>query len=180
MSQLDLYSPYRWERHTQPSLPGMEVEPPQPDQPPTPQDPFDAHCAKVFAPAVAATGQLFIKPRTRPPTLRDRVREEIKASGNAYVDIDETKRALFGQAKLRAFHFVVYNQNGGPNWLLYCGYPGREGREDMQRWAEVFGDGFEAVYALPHAHGRIAYEAQGIASAYSGKAAMRRRLEDLK
>jgi hypothetical protein len=83
--------------------------------------------------------------------LRDR--------GIPYVAIDEAKRALFANAKLKSFDFVVYSK-AGPNLLVdvkgrSCrNKAGRSGFEtwsteqdvtDLQQWEQVFGDGFKAV-----------------------------------
>jgi len=75
--------------------------------------------------------------------LRDR--------GIPYVNVDETKRALFASAKLRAFHFVAYAKDG-PNWLIFAARADRRVRETMAEWERVFGDGFIAVLAT-HADG---------------------------
>ncbi len=83
--------------------------------------------------------------------LRDR--------GIPYVAVDEAKRALFSQARLKSFDFVVYSKNG-PNLLVDV--KGRQARNqsagasyqtwtterdvtDLMQWEQVFGDGFKAV-----------------------------------
>lgn len=83
--------------------------------------------------------------------LRDR--------GIPYVAVDEAKKALFSNAKLKSFDFVVYSKNG-PNLLVDV--KGRQCRnrskrsgfetwateqdvEDLRQWEQVFGDGFSAV-----------------------------------
>jgi hypothetical protein len=83
--------------------------------------------------------------------LRDR--------GVPYVAVDEAKKALFANAKLKSFDFVVYSKNG-PNLLVDV--KGRSCRnrsarsgfetwttqrdvEDLLQWEQVFGDGFRAV-----------------------------------
>ena len=78
-----------------------------------------------------------------------------------YVAVDEAKKALFANAKLKSFDFVVYSKNG-PNLLVDV--KGRQMRsangantrrfeswtterdvQDLMQWEQVFGDGFKAV-----------------------------------
>ena len=79
------------------------------------------------------------------------------------VAVDEAKRALFANAKLKSFDFVVYSKNG-PNLLIDVkgrqlrnrGGPGGTRRSfetwateqdvtDLMQWEQVFGDGYKAV-----------------------------------
>lgn len=80
-----------------------------------------------------------------------------------YVAVDEAKKALFANAKLKSFDFVVYSQNG-PNLLVDI--KGRSARteggsrksfqtwtterdvEDLMQWQGVFGEGFKGVFAF--------------------------------
>jgi hypothetical protein len=86
--------------------------------------------------------------------LRDR--------GIPYVAVDEAKKALFADARLKSFDFVVYSQNG-PNLLVdvkgrqLCGKGGRGAYQtwtteqdvtDLAQWEQVFGEGFKAVVAF--------------------------------
>lgn len=76
-----------------------------------------------------------------------------------YVAVDEAKKALFGQAKLKSFDFVVYSPRG-PNLLVDI--KGRQARDsaggstfqtwtteqdvsDLMQWQQVFGEGYRAV-----------------------------------
>ena len=76
-----------------------------------------------------------------------------------YVAVDEAKRALFANARLKSFDFVVYSKNG-PNLLVDV--KGRMGRKragrgvfetwttqrdvaDLMQWEEVFGEDFKAI-----------------------------------
>src|ERR1700744_4387711 len=83
--------------------------------------------------------------------LRDR--------GIPYVAVDEAKKALFANARLKSFDFVVYSKNG-PNLLVDVkgrSCRNRESRsgfetwgtdrdvEVLLQWQQVFGEGFEAV-----------------------------------
>jgi hypothetical protein len=83
--------------------------------------------------------------------LRDR--------GVPYVAVDEAKKALFADARLKSFDFVVYSK-AGPNLLIdvkgrSCrNKTNRTGFEtwaterdvsDLMQWEQVFGDGFRAV-----------------------------------
>ena len=86
--------------------------------------------------------------------LRDR--------GIPYVAVDEAKKALFANAKLKSFDFVVYSK-GGPNLLVdvkgrSCrNRSARSGFEtwtterdvsDLLQWEQVFGEGFKAVFSF--------------------------------
>jgi hypothetical protein len=83
----------------------------------------------------------------------------LRCKGIPYVAVDEAKKALFSNAKLKSFDFVVYSKNG-PNLLIDVkgrqvrDRTGRKGFEtwttqrdveDLQQWEQVFGDGFKAV-----------------------------------
>ncbi|MEM6504028.1 MAG: HYExAFE family protein, partial [Planctomycetota bacterium] len=82
----------------------------------------------------------------------------------AYVAVDEAKRALSGGATklpLKSFDFVVYAE-GKPNLLVdvkgrkHAGTTGKQlqnwvTRDDvtsMQKWAGIFGGGFEPAFAF--------------------------------
>jgi hypothetical protein len=79
-----------------------------------------------------------------------------------YVAVDEAKKALFSNAKLKSFDFVVYSVNG-PNLLVDV--KGRSARDassrrsfqtwaterdidDLMQWEQVFGDGFKGMLAF--------------------------------
>lgn len=79
-----------------------------------------------------------------------------------YVAVDEAKKALFADAKLKSFDFVVYSK-GGPNLLVdikgrmarqtkggrtYQTWATEKDIEDLVQWQGVFGDGFTAVLAF--------------------------------
>ena len=79
-----------------------------------------------------------------------------------YVAVDEAKRALFANAKLKSFDFVVYSKTG-PNLLIdvkgrSCrNRAARSGFEtwaterdvaDLLQWEQVFGEGFRAVFSF--------------------------------
>jgi hypothetical protein len=83
----------------------------------------------------------------------------LRQRGIPCVAVDEAKKALFANAKLKSFDFVVYSKSG-PNLLIDV--KGRQFREnsargsfqswtterdvsDLQQWEQVFGDGFKAV-----------------------------------
>jgi hypothetical protein len=83
----------------------------------------------------------------------------LRQRGVPYVPVDEAKRALFANAKLKSFDFVVYSTSG-PNLLIDV--KGRQLRdrsarkgfetwaperdvEDLMQWEQVFGEGFKAV-----------------------------------
>lgn len=85
--------------------------------------------------------------------------EYLRQKGIPYVAVDEAKKALFANAKLKSFDFVVYSKNG-PNLLIDV--KGRQFRDagskrslqswtterdvtDLMQWEQVFGDGFKAI-----------------------------------
>ena len=83
----------------------------------------------------------------------------LRARRIPYVAVDEAKKALFANAKLKSFDFVVYSKYG-PNLLIdvkgrQCrDRTGRKGFEtwtterdveDLRQWEQVFGEGFKAV-----------------------------------
>jgi hypothetical protein len=75
-----------------------------------------------------------------------------------YVAVDEAKRALFANARLKSFDFVVYNAHG-PNLLVdikgrrhtghratsYQTWVTEQDVVDLLQWRQVFGEGFCAV-----------------------------------
>lgn len=86
----------------------------------------------------------------------------LRDKGIPYVPVDEAKKALFANAKLKSFDFVVYSKNG-PNLLIDV--KGRQRREnsakrsfeswtterdvaDLLQWEQVFGEGFRAIFAF--------------------------------
>src|SRR5438046_10169499 len=91
----------------------------------------------------------------------------LRQRGVPYVAVDEAKKALFSNAKLKSFDFVVYSKNG-PNLLIDV--KGRQHRDkrrgsstsagtfqtwtteravdDLLQWEQVFGDGLRAILAF--------------------------------
>jgi hypothetical protein len=91
----------------------------------------------------------------------------LRHRGVPYVAVDEAKKALFSNAKLKSFDFVVYSKNG-PNLLIDV--KGRQHRDkrrgsstsagtfqtwtterdvdDLLQWEQVFGEGFRAILAF--------------------------------
>jgi hypothetical protein len=89
----------------------------------------------------------------------------LRSRGIPYVAVDEAKKALFADAKLKSFDFVVYSKNG-PNLLIDV--KGRSARDrsatagkrsfqtwtterdvdDLMQWEQVFGDGFKGMLAF--------------------------------
>lgn len=74
-----------------------------------------------------------------------------------YVPVDEAKKALFGQAKLKSFDFMVYSQKG-PNLLVdikgrqacqgnggFQTWASQQDVDDLMQWQQVFGPGYLAV-----------------------------------
>ena len=83
----------------------------------------------------------------------------LRHKGIPYVAVDEAKKALFSNARLKSFDFVVYSKEG-PNRLIDV--KGRQLRNrstrkgfetwaeeqdvsDLTQWEQVFGDGFKAM-----------------------------------
>ncbi len=112
--------------------------------------------------------QLFADPASPVPARRERKRRErstsgkavtartpsaerfgamLRASGLPYVAVDEAKRVIFRDAKLRAFDFIVYAETG-PNWLVYVGQRRKPIVAAMRDWETTFGDGFKALFAI--------------------------------
>src|SRR5690606_16583330 len=86
----------------------------------------------------------------------------LRRRGIPYVAVDEAKKALFADAKLKSFDFVVYSKNG-PNLLVDVkgrklrDPQGRSGFEtwspeqdvnDLTEWEQVFGPGFMAMLSF--------------------------------
>src|SRR5690242_17351054 len=83
----------------------------------------------------------------------------LRHRGIPYVAVDEAKKALFSNAKLKSFDFVVYSKTG-PNLLIdvkgrqmtnsaarksYQTWTTERDVEDLMQWEQVFGDGFKAI-----------------------------------
>ncbi|MCY2951440.1 MAG: HYExAFE family protein [Planctomycetota bacterium] len=83
----------------------------------------------------------------------------LREHGVPYVAVDEAKKALFSNARLKSFDFVVYNMHGRN---LLVDVKGRQAKGkassssfqtwtteqdvvDLLQWQAVFGDGFTAV-----------------------------------
>ncbi len=71
----------------------------------------------------------------------------LRASGLPHVAVDEAKRVVFREAKLRAFDFIVYAETGA-NWLVFVGPRRKSIVEAMRDWEATFGDGFRALFAV--------------------------------
>jgi len=80
----------------------------------------------------------------------DRMHDWLRERGWPFVAVDETKKAIFADAKIKSFHFLAYSSTG-TNLLVYLCPPGHnpdtETIEAMTEWEKVFGYGFEAVFA---------------------------------
>jgi hypothetical protein len=83
----------------------------------------------------------------------------LRNRGIPYVAVDEAKKAMFSNAKLKSFDFVVYSQKGS-NLLVDIKGRQQKGKSagtsfqtwateqdvaDLLQWQQVFGDGFTAV-----------------------------------
>ena len=83
----------------------------------------------------------------------------LREHGIPYVAVDEAKKAMFSNAKLKSFDFVVYSKNG-PNLLVdikgrqlrgksggssFQTWATQQDVADLLQWQQVFGEGFRAV-----------------------------------
>ena len=109
-------------------------------------------------------------PRPSRRSLIADVERELREYGRPYVSVDEAKKALFQNAKLRAFHFVVYDRTK-ENWLLWCGDPEATVREDMAQWKQVFGDGYQVAFAMRRKGGIVYKTASGERLTLNGESA---------
>ncbi len=102
------------------------------------------------ADAVAAEPESAGAPTRRPKLAEHRAAFEalLRERNVPYVAVDEAKRAIFRDAKLRAFDYIVYPSEGD-NWLVLVGKPDAERRAGMRGWEDTFGPGFRAVFAVP-------------------------------
>ncbi len=79
-----------------------------------------------------------------------------------YVAVDEAKKAIFRNATLKSFDFVVYSKNGSN---LLVDVKGRQARArqgavslqtwateqdvaDLIQWQQVFGEGYKSIFAF--------------------------------
>lgn len=114
----------------------------------------DAKIARKFDPD--DTAPIPFVGKKREPMSR-RVGRAIRASGRPFVSVDEAKRALFVNADLSAFHFVVYAKDDDANWLVFCGEPNKDNRKRMASWLKVFGKGFRVVFATDRRAGGLTF-----------------------
>jgi hypothetical protein len=85
--------------------------------------------------------------------------EYLRGRGTPYVAVDEAKKALFVNAKLKSFDFVVYSKQK-PNLLVdikgrqchtnsarrsFQTWTTQEDIDDLSQWENVFGDGFRGL-----------------------------------
>src|SRR2546430_3208857 len=83
----------------------------------------------------------------------------LRDKGIPCVVVDEAKKALFSNAKLKSFDFVVYSRSG-PNLLVdvkgrqlrnrsarrgYETWAPEQGVADLMPWEQGFGEGYKAV-----------------------------------
>ena len=94
----------------------------------------------------------------------------LRARGWPYVAVDETKKAIFADAAVKSFDFLVYSQSG-PNLLVDVkgrkfpdSIPGRkrgasrvwenwvtrQDVEGLREWQKVFGEDFQAVLVFAY------------------------------
>jgi hypothetical protein len=91
----------------------------------------------------------------------------LKSRNIPYVNVEQAKRALFADQRLKSFDFVVYSKKG-PNVLVDLNgrsCVGRDGKKkrkgfetwttetdvtDLVQWEEVFGDGFKGIVAFSY------------------------------
>lgn len=88
----------------------------------------------------------------------------LRGMGVPCVVVDEARKAVFANARLKSFDFVVYSRKG-PNLLVdvkgrqlrsrrqgghatFQTWATQQDVEDLMQWQQVFGDGFAAVLAF--------------------------------
>ncbi len=84
----------------------------------------------------------------------------------AYVAVDEAKKAIFRDARLKSFDFIVYTERGN-NWLTdikgrrWKARPGggrpawenwvtQDDLDGLLQWQEVFGVGFRGIFVFAY------------------------------
>ena len=85
----------------------------------------------------------------------------LRQKSTPYVAVDEAKRALFAQAKLKSFDFVVYSKTGrnllvdvkgrkarGPGATAWQTWATETDVADLAQWQEVFGEGFCGLFCF--------------------------------
>ena len=84
----------------------------------------------------------------------------LRERGIPCVAVDEAKRAVFANAKLKSFDFVVYSTKGvnllvdvkgrqlrGDTWARAMQtWTTKRDVDDLAQWEQVFGEGFRAVF----------------------------------
>ncbi len=90
----------------------------------------------------------------------------LRSQGLPYIAVDEKKKAIFSGARIKSFDFLLYCPDS-PVWLVdvkgrkfpYDGTGGkrywenwvtRDDLEDLTRWQDTFGSGFEAVFVFAY------------------------------
>lgn len=92
----------------------------------------------------------------------------LRAKGWPYVLVDEAKKAVFAEAAIKSFDFLVYS-NSGPNLLVdikgrkfpdgsrgghasraWENWVTREDVESLQEWQNIFGQGFVGVLVFAY------------------------------
>jgi hypothetical protein len=81
-----------------------------------------------------------------------KVEAYLRERGIPYVAVDEAKRALFGDASIGSFDFVIYREDG-PNLLAFAGSITSRRKAVLRQWEQVFGRDFMGAFAVPNADG---------------------------
>jgi hypothetical protein len=90
----------------------------------------------------------------------------LRSRGVPYVAVDEARRALFAEVRLKSLDFIVYSRQGknllvdvkgrrfpsgaGRSRHLWESWATQEDTESLVRWEEVFGADFQAVLAFAY------------------------------
>lgn len=90
----------------------------------------------------------------------------LRRHGVPYVAVDEARRALFAEVRLKSLDFIVYSRQGrnllvdvkgrrfpsggGRRRRLWENWATAEDVESLGRWEEVFGNDFHAVFAFAY------------------------------
>ena len=83
----------------------------------------------------------------------------LRQRGIPCIAVDEAKRAVFANTKLKSFDFVVYSKKvnllvdvkgrqlrGGARTGTFQTWTTRQDVDDLAQWEQVFGDGFKGVF----------------------------------
>ena len=80
----------------------------------------------------------------------------LRKRGDPFIAVDEVRKAVFADADIPAFHFLVY-RNEGPNFLVHMGDRSVENIAALAEWERIFGVDFKATFARMNTRGDVRY-----------------------